>query len=202
MTKHRYHHGDLRRALLEAAERLVAREGPAQVSLRAIARKAGVSHAAPYHHFADREGLLAAVAASGFEKLMSAMQAAVAAESTASPLSRLQAAGVAYVNFAVANAEIYRLMFSGFLADRSRYPDLKASSDGAFDVLLALLGDRSRAEAGAALPAVATATWSLVHGLAYLMIEGLLADEVAAKGAEEVAREVTRVLGVGLRSVV
>ncbi len=199
MTKRQYHHGDLRRVLLEAAQRLVAREGPAQVSLRSIAREAGVSHAAPYHHFADREALLAAVAASGFEGLRSAMHAAAAAPGAADPLSRLQAAGVAYVAFAVANPEIYRLMFSGLLSDRRRYPDLQASTEAAFDVLLALLGARSPGGGGAA---VATATWSLVHGLAYLMIEGLLAEEVAAKGAEGVAREVTRVLGVGLRSVV
>jgi AcrR family transcriptional regulator len=208
MTKHQYHHGDLRRALLKAAERLVIREGPAQVSIRAIAREAGVSHAAPYHHFADREALLAAVAGSGFDRLRTAMQVAAGAGGPADPLSRLQAAGIAYVRFAVANPEIYRLMFSGLLADRSRYPDLEASTEAAFGVLLALLGDQGRAKGREArpgadtLPAVATATWSLVHGLAFLLIDGLLADEMASEGPEEIARQVTRVLGVGLRSVV
>ena len=208
MTKDQYHHGDLRRALLNAAERLVIREGPAQVSIRAIAREAGVSHAAPYHHFADREALLAAVAGSGFDRLRSVMQVAAGAGGPDDPLSRLQAAGIAYVRFAVANPEIYRLMFSGLLADRSRYPDLEASTEAAFGVLLAFLGDQGRAKGRGArpdanrIPAVATATWSLVHGLAFLLIEGLLADEVASHGSDEIARQVTRVLGVGLRSAV
>jgi AcrR family transcriptional regulator len=208
MRKGQYHHGDLRRALLNAAERVVIRDGPAQVSIRAIAREAGVSHAAPYHHFADREALLAAVAGTGFDRLRSVMQVAAGAGGPDDPLSRLQAAGIAYVRFAVANPEIYRLMFSGLLADRSRYPDLEASTEAAFGVLLALLGDQGRAKGQGARPdantltAVATATWSLVHGLAFLLIEGLLADEVASYGSDEIARQVTRVLGVGLRSVV
>jgi hypothetical protein len=136
------------------------------------------------------------------------MQVAAGAGGPDDPLSRLQAAGIAYVRFAVANPEIYRLMFSGLLADRSRYPDLEASTEAAFVVLLALLGDQGRAKGQGARPdantltAVATATWSLVHGLAFLLIEGLLADEVASYGSDEIARQVTRVLGVGLRSVV
>jgi AcrR family transcriptional regulator len=204
MTKHQYHHGDLRRALLKAAERLVIREGPAQVSIRAIAREAGVSHAAPYHHFADR-----GIAGRGGGSLRQAPDRdGGCGGGPAAPLSRLQDAGNAYVRFAVANHEIYRLMFSGLLADRSRYPDLEASTEAAFGVLLALLGDQGRAKGREArpgadtLPAVAAATWSLVHGLAFLLIDGLLADEMASEGPEEIARQVTRVLGVGLRSVV
>lgn len=200
LKENAYHHGDLRRALLDAAARLVAREGAARVSLRAIAREAGVSHAAPYHHFADREALLAGVAASGFDRLRAAMEEGAASVAAADPLRRLQGAGVAYVRFAVGNPEVYRLMFGGLLADRTRYPELREATESAFAVLLRLL-DSTDAGAGSdadAFSAVATATWSTVHGLAFLMIEGLLEREVAAAGAEGLARRVTTVLGRGL----
>ena len=135
-----YHHGDLRRALVDAATRLVRRDGPAQVSLRQIAREAGVSHAAPYHHFSDREALLAEVARGGFEALGEALRRGAADSAGAGPLARLQGAGVGYVDFAVENPEVYRLMFGGLLSDRGRYPALKTAADEAFDVLVELLG--------------------------------------------------------------
>lgn len=199
-----YHHGDLRRALVDAATRLVGRHGAAQVSLRQIAREAGVSHAAPYHHFADREALLAEVARGGFDALGEALGSGARDSADAGPLGRLQGAGVAYVVFAVENPEVYRLMFGGQLANRSRYPALKTAADGAFGVLLELLGPReagagSGAGSGAGNP-VALATWSTVHGLASLMIEGLLAGETARSSTEELARQITLVLGRGLRA--
>lgn len=195
-----YHHGDLRRALLDAAARLVATEGAARVSLREIAREAGVSHAAPYHHFTDRESLLAEVAARGFDAMGEALaQGAGVGDASSSPLARLQGAGVAYMRFAAENPELYRLMFGGLLSDRSRYGGLQSAADGAFAVLLRLLGEEGAGEGGAAAP-VALATWSTVHGLASLLIEGLLAEETRATSIDEIARQVTTVLGRGLKS--
>jgi AcrR family transcriptional regulator len=199
-----YHHGDLRRALVDAATRLVRLNGATQVSLRHIAREAGVSHAAPYHHFPDREALLAEVALGGFEALGEALrggaEGSADAGADAGPLARLQGAGVAYVVFAVDNPEVYRLMFGGLLSDRSRYPALETAADAAFGVLLELLGPGGAPPGpGAANPA-ALATWSTVHGLASLMIEGLLAEETAATSSEELARQATLVLGRGLRA--
>lgn len=200
MQSRDYHHGDLRRALLAAARTLVASRGAPRVSLRAIAREAGVSPAAPYHHFQDRESILAAVAGAGFSELEAAMEEATRGADESDPLRRLQGAGIAYVRYAVANPEVYRLMFSGLLSDRRRFPELKERSDAAFAVLIRLLGrgDTSGGDRGD-LPAVALATWSTVHGLALLLIEGLLREETGSLEAGEVAREVTLVLGRGLR---
>lgn len=200
MAKNQYHHGDLRRALLEAAARLIARQGATRVSLREIAREAGVSHAAPYHHFEDRETILAEVAASGFEALREALARGAGGGEEASTLERLQGAGVAYVGFARENPEMYRLMFGGLLSDRSRYPALKNAADAAFGVLLDLLGAGHGAGERAGVHPVALATWSTVHGLASLLIEGLLADETASLTADEITHQVTFVLGRGLKS--
>lgn len=195
-----YHHGDLRRALLDAAARLVRAGGAARTSLREIAREAGVSHAAPYHHFPDRESLLAEVAAGAFEGLRDALAAGAAGvESGAGPLQRLQGAGVAYVCFAAENPHLYRLMFGGLLSDRTRYPSLARATDEAFAVLLRLMGEEGAREGAMAGP-VALATWSTVHGLASLLIEGLLAEETATTPIDEIARQVTTVLGLGLKS--
>lgn len=113
-----YHHGDLRRALLDAAERLLERDGIGALSLRGVAREAGVSAAAPYHHFKDKDELLAAVAKTGFEHMTTFMRAA--AERVADPRARLTAIGVAYIRFARENLALYHLMY-----DKSRRRDHK-----------------------------------------------------------------------------
>jgi len=159
-----YHHGDLRRALVDAGRRLLEREGSAALSLRAVAREAGVSAAAPYHHFKDRAALLYAVAHEGHVGLNDAMQAAF---DTSEPgQRRIVAVGVAYVSFALANPALYRLMF-----DTSKlyehYADA-AEAEGKIPRLLA-------ATFGAALPArrqdldrhlAAIAGWAMFRGLA------------------------------------
>ena len=198
MSRGDYHHGDLRRALLDAAERLVRREGAARASLRAIAREAGVSPSAPYHHFEDRESLLAAVAARGFRSLGSGMADARAADDSEGPLERMRVAGIAYVRFAIDNAEMFRLMFGGMLSDRTRFPELKQAADDAGAVLEGLVGGER--VGGERHSAVALAAWSTVHGLAFLLVEGLLREEEAELGVEEITREVTQVLGRGLRA--
>lgn len=200
MKRKPYHHGDLRSALIDAAARLVRREGAAQASLREIAREAGVSHAAPYHHFDDRESLLAEVAVVGFEGLGAALRKGARSNAASDPLTRLQGAGVAYVEFAVENPEIYRLMFGGLLSDRKRYPTLQAAANAAFGVLLELLGRGGEPHESTAVNPVALASWSTVHGLASLMLEGLLVEETEAMGTDELARQVTMILGRGLRS--
>ncbi len=102
-----YHHGDLRRALILAAERVLEREGPQALSLRAVAREAGVSPAAPYHHFKDKSDLLTAIAEAGFDALGDTIKAAVAVDSEA----KMSTMGVAYVRFARDNPALYRVMY-------------------------------------------------------------------------------------------
>jgi AcrR family transcriptional regulator len=195
-----YHHGQLRSALLEAAGRLVEEKGAMQVSLREIARVAGVSHAAPYHHFSDREALLAELATDGFHALGDSLRRGAGGTAESDSLAKLQGAGVAYVRFAVENPEVYRLMFGALLSDRSRHPRLQAAADAAFGVLLDLMEGRRGETGPVAMNPVALATWSTVHGLASLLIEGLLSRETESVPAEEIARQATTVLGRGLQA--
>jgi AcrR family transcriptional regulator len=162
-----YHHGDLQRALIEAGRRLLEREGSAALSLRAVAREAGVSAAAPYHHFKDRAALLYAVAHEGNAALHAAMRAAF--DSSPPGQDRIVAVGVAYVTFAVQNPALYRLMF-----ETTRLYDQFADAcevEGQIPRLLA-------ATFGAELPArradfdrhlAATAGWAMFRGLAEVL---------------------------------
>lgn len=163
----KYHHGDLRSAILGEARRRLAEAGPEALSLRDIARALGVSHNAPYRHFATREALLATLAAEGFRELT---RRAAEAQAAAAPQARLRARGVAYVGFAVDNPAVFRLMFS---------PAVRGSGHAVLaDAALqsfASLREAVQAELAPARPDAATlAAWSLVHGLAHLLIDGQL----------------------------
>lgn len=186
MERDDYHHGDLRRALIQAAGDLLdARKTP---SLRAVARAAGVSQAAPYRHFADKEALLAAVAQEGFAALAQAMGAVDADQ----PEQRIQRMGVAYVTFAVSHPGWFRVMF-GDAVDQARHPDCAAAAHAAF----ALLSDGVEAALAAgrlqgAAHDLTLVAWSLVHGLASLMVEGQgRAAGLDPEQAEAVAARVT-----------
>jgi AcrR family transcriptional regulator len=169
-----YHHGDLRNALVDAAERLIESGAGGRLTLRDAAQAAGVSVAAPYRHFADREALLAAVLAKGFREL--ARRTGEAHRAAEDPMDGLVAVGLAYVAFAADRPAIYRLMF-GPECDKAAHPDLMAAGHEAFGVLVEAV-QRTRA-AGligqADVGAVALAGWSLSHGLASLHADGILA---------------------------
>lgn len=175
--KTRYHHGDLRAALLAAAERVLVREGIQGLTLRATAREAGVSHAAPKNHFEDICCLLSELAAVGFSRLGAAMEAAAAAAAAPEPGSRKGALGAAYVTFARANPGLFLLMFRSERLDFSR-PSLCCAADAALAGLSARVGapapsaPSSRLSLGQA--ADVTAAWALVHGLSLLLIDGRL----------------------------
>ncbi|MFN3523528.1 MAG: TetR/AcrR family transcriptional regulator [Phenylobacterium sp.] len=160
-----YHHGDLRRALIDAARRLLESEGPSALSLRAVAREAGVSPAAPYHHFKDKAELLDAVAHEGWEMLDAAL---AAARDGANSMREVMAAlGVAYVCFARDNPALYRVMYD-CSRDKEDLPEhLHADNDSAYcrvrDTLIAAGADPSD-EVGIELATVAA--WCAAHGLA------------------------------------
>ncbi|HSE40939.1 MAG TPA: TetR/AcrR family transcriptional regulator, partial [Acidobacteriota bacterium] len=118
-----YHHGDLKNALVETAAKLVAEHGAGSVSLREVARAAGVSHAAPYHHFKDKNGLLAAVAEEGFRRFDTYQERALRA-APSEPSERLRALGRAYVRFALSNPHFFRVMFRDDLIKSEDYPSL------------------------------------------------------------------------------
>jgi len=176
----RYHHGDLRQALLDAAATVVERDGVEPLSLRELARGLGVSHAAPAHHFADRAALLAALATDGFGRFAAAL--GEAAESVPGPLERLEAVGRAYVRFALEHPGRFRVMFGREQAAAS--PPLPTAGEGgaAWQILLrtvreALVATRG-APAAAEAEGVAFACWAAVHGAAMLWLDGPLRCEL------------------------
>ena len=160
-----YHHGELRSALVTAALDLLAAGGPEALSLRAVARQAGVSAMAPYRHYADKEALLAAVAIHGFEGLHAALAAADAA---VPPASALTEQAVAYVRYALANPMLFRLMFGPRQA--FGHPELTAAGEAAYAVLSNRVADQTLP--GDDREAQTLGCWSLVHGLASLFLDG------------------------------
>lgn len=177
-----YHHGDLHEALLLAAKRVADREGLAGLTLRAVAREAGVSHAAPAHHFGDITGLLSELAAIGFRKFRMAM-AEAAEKAKAEGLSEGEARAKAYVGFARDNSCMFQLMFRAEKLDYDR-PMLHEASVQAFENLARAVGakrheDVSPTHLTLAQPADIARLWSMVHGFALLYLDGRLHNIMA-----------------------
>ncbi|NBD12122.1 MULTISPECIES: TetR/AcrR family transcriptional regulator [Corallococcus] len=197
--KERYHHGDLRQALVDAAVALIAEEGFGALSLREVARRAGVTHAAPYRHFADKEALLEAVAHEGYRAMAREMRERMATAD--GPLERLHAAGVAYVLFAVRHPPHFRVMFGPhFTRPLKPLPAVEGEAD-AFQLLVDAIESGQAAgllRQGESRPLTLTA-WSLVHGLASLFVDRQLNESVQGQEvAEALARVQTRLLIEGL----
>jgi AcrR family transcriptional regulator len=175
-----YHHGSLREALLQAAERILEHDGIQGLTLRAAAREAGVSHAAPKNHFGDMTGLLSDLAAVGFERFVAMMRENV--REGDSPALRMQAIGHGYVRFARTHPGLFLLMFRSERLDLRR-PALRAAVDASSQVLSGAVGERrgERVEATLTLPQAAqiVAAWSLVHGFAMLLLDGRLTPLLA-----------------------
>jgi AcrR family transcriptional regulator len=201
--EHAYHHGDLRRALIDAAMAMVREEQDWTFSLREVARRAGVSHNAPYNHFADKRELLGAIAAVGFETLQEQLQAAAAG--TRSAEAALIKIGVAYVKFGVENPAHYRLMFGSiFLAgDKGRPEPLIAAAAKAKMVLAGIVYRGAQEGIFLASPknkndvdiAVLSA-WSAVHGLTMLAIDGQVGPPPLK--IDKIAEKLTRTFSYGL----
>jgi len=175
-----YHHGSLREALLQAAERILERDGIQGLTLRAAAREAGVSHAALMNHFGDMTGLLSDLAAVGFERFVAMMTTHVREGDT--PAARMQAIGHGYVEFAQAHPGLFLLMFRSERLDLSR-PALRAAVEASSRALSGAVGARRNesVEAQLTLPQAAqiVAAWSLVHGFAMLLLDGRLRSLLA-----------------------
>jgi len=177
-----YHHGDLRAALLAAAAGWLDEQGAQALTLRELARAAGVSHAAPYHHFASRDELLAGVAELAFDRLADALAAAAGATDAGHALLDI---GEAYVREALAHPAQFRLMFGPLLARKAEHPGLQRAAERAFLVLLEA-ATRFAPERGLE---IALAGWSLSHGAANLAIDGAFGGlPLAAAQARQLAR--------------
>src|SRR6476661_4701387 len=173
-----YHHGALRDALLNAAERVLERDGLAGLTLRAVAREAGVSHAAPTHHFGDLTGLVSELAAIGFRQFNTAME--LAGSAGRSPIEKALARAKAYVAYAQAHPGMYGLMFRTERLDMSR-PSLHEAASAAFAGLAGSIGESRREhieEQKLSLDQAAAIVraWSLVHGFTMLLLDGRLSD--------------------------
>ncbi|MDE3114449.1 MAG: TetR/AcrR family transcriptional regulator [Pseudomonadota bacterium] len=157
-----YHHGDLHNALRQSASAILEEEGLAALSLRAVARRAGVSHAAPYRHFPSHESLLAELATDGFAELCGRI--ADAGVESVAPGDRIAAIGGAYMRFASQKPALTRLMFGAQLPNRAEFPALKAAADALGTEIGRVLGD----------DVLGMAAWGAVHGLAMLVLENVI----------------------------
>ena len=169
-----YHHGDLRRALVDAAIERIGEGGPHSVSLRALSRRLGVSTGAPYRHFENKQALLAQVAVEGFAGLETALREAYEASP---PETRLKELGVAYVRYALAHPAHFHVMFDAELTDAGAYPQVRDAEEEAYRHLRRAVADLQ--ESGEIPPApvdmVALGPHALVHGFAMLALSGQLA---------------------------
>jgi AcrR family transcriptional regulator len=167
-----YHHGNLRAALLQAAEAELEEEGIEDFSLRGVAKRAGVSHAAPAHHFRDANGLLTGLAAEGYKRFVVAQEARQK-NVPSDGMSQLVAAGLGYIDFALAHPALFRLMFSSGRPDHEA-PELSAAGAEAFERLIDAVervrGVDPRKNKKAMLSVMAA--WAIAHGLADLLVAG------------------------------
>lgn len=187
MTTHRpYHHGNLRQALLAATDAAIAETGPGALSLRELARRAGVSHAAPAHHFGDKTGLLTAFATEGYDLLATGL---VQAQEHTGDFRDM---GVAYVGFALAHRSHFEVMYRPDLY-RADDPVLQAARKHARDALDAGIDSLTERQTGPNAHLASVAAWSLVHGLATLCLSGALPDNLA-QDPQTTARAVTELL--------
>lgn len=187
----RYHHGDLRAACLRAARDLLEEDGRAELSLRAVARRAGVSPTAPYRHFVDRETLVSAVAAEGYRELAGCLARAHPAPATPADLA---AVAVAYVQFALAHPALFRVMFSEPCDPGN---DERAAATAAVSAYVEALVRRAFPDVGNDAGALFTAIWALVHGLAFLHLDGKLDNSTPAAVADRVRAAVHAASEIG-----
>src|SRR3984957_3402615 len=157
-----YHHGDLRNGLLEAARSILEEESLAALTLRAVARKAGVSHAAPYRHFPNHEALLVELSIEGFDELRESLSEAAKAQGSES--DKIANIGAAYMRFVAQRPALARLMFGGQLPNRDQFPALAHKADSIGQDIGESMHDS----------ALGLAVWAAVHGLAMLVLENVI----------------------------
>ena len=169
--------GGLRDDLLRISRELLDEGGPDALSMREVARRAGCTHQAPYHYFANREAILAALIEAGFHELANRLCEAHDLVKTAALRTVAEASGNAYVEFALINPGVFRIMFRRDMCDPARFPGIQVASRRTYDEL----GRLARIRFGEhAIREHETALWASVHGLAVLLLDGLMADEFPA----------------------
>jgi AcrR family transcriptional regulator len=197
-----YHHGNLRQALIDATLELVAEQGPENVSVREAARRAGVSPAAPFRHFADRTALMTAVSEEATRRLVAEIDSALAKATTDDPLERYGRMGEAYLRWAAANPTHFAIVSQRRLIDYAGSPTLGPDNDRLQERMNALLREaEQRGELRSSdLRGIQLASRALVYGLARMQIDGHFPSwHVGAEETETVMRDVLRLFLAGLR---
>lgn len=179
-----YHHGDLKNALIKAGTEILAREGLGGLSLRRVAKQAGVSHAAPYAHFKDKQALIAAISTEGFKQLYSQIET-VKKTHQAEPETLLIETAWAYVQFALNEPDRFKLMFSSALEKEKEYPDFVEISQNNFRQLVEIveLCQRANILKDGESDLIALSIWGTVHGFVSLLLEGQISHIVLEKGS-------------------
>lgn len=197
-----YHHGNLRDALVEAALTALEMDGPDALSLRGLARSAGVSATAVYRHFANKDDLMAAIATEGFEGLSQEMTQRLNQEPDADALRRLMILGEGYSSYAMSHPAHYRLMFGKRMVNKEDYPDLARAAAGSYGMLEQAVAETVEAGQFPALPVplLSTMAWSLIHGLATLHNDGMLNQPDLPQGPA-LGKTLTQMLALSLRQL-
>jgi AcrR family transcriptional regulator len=178
----RYHHGDLKNALIEAAIDILAEEGVQGLSLRKVAARAGVSHAAPYAHFTDKQALIAAVSTEGYRRLAGQLQSAIELYPN-DPLRQLIEGGWAYIEFALDDPAHFKITLSGVVEKEQDYPALVKATESAFVLLEQIVGTCQQADIlrPSAEDLMAVSVWSVIHGLVTLALDAQISHLVLEK---------------------
>lgn len=177
--KKTYHHGDLKNALIEAGAEILSKEGVSGLSLRKVAQKAGVSHAAPYAHFADKQALIAAISTEGYHRLYEALDA-VGQRYACDPLRQLVEGAWAYVQFALNAPDHFKITLSGVVEKEKDYPAFVEMSRQSFALVVQIVEACQKARVLNRGPSdlIAVSLWSLIHGFVSLILEGQISHTV------------------------
>lgn len=182
----RYHHGNLRATLVEAALEILKTEGIEELSLRSIARKSNVSQAAPYSHFRNKKDLIAAVAESGFQKL--ALQMAEDASGSKSVYQQVEKLMLSYINFAQENKPLFQVMFCNELSDMTDCPTLAMTASKSYSLISTAISQRESTEGNTNI--LAATIWSMCHGIANLVIGGKInVEEFNSSSTEDFVKK-------------
>lgn len=182
MANEKYHHGDLKNALIAASIEILAEDGESGLSLRKVASRAGVSHSAPYAHFADKQALIAAISTEGYRRLYEKL-IAVTRTYPGDPLRKLVETAWVYARFAMEDRAHFKITFSGIIEKEKDYPEFVEMSKRSFSVVTDIVRDCQEAGVLEAGPtdAVAVSVWSLVHGFVSLLLENQISHTVTER---------------------
>jgi AcrR family transcriptional regulator len=200
-SKAPYHHGDLKNTLIDVALAHIARSGVSSLSLREVAREAGVSHSAAYRHFANKEDLLVGIAEQGFRWLGETLTMAARGHPD-NPVGAFQAAGVAYVEFAVSHPEHMQIMFGGSIAEMNDYPSLIAATDETYGALSHMVAQASKSGQlrSGDDKMIALTCWATVHGLSQLIAGGQVGLEAGDASPCNLALAATKLVLQGINA--